>query len=85
MKKILLLDPGVSFSQDGTRNAVRQAPHIGLISIAMAIKELGAVKLLEKYKPRLDQIGNTYHKSTIYQKITNVEEFEYTCDPTTAA
>ena len=47
MKKILLLDPGVSFSQGGTRNAVRQAPHIGLISIAMAIKELGDVKLLD--------------------------------------
>ena len=47
MKKILLLDPGTSFSQGGTRNAVRQAPHIGLISIAMAIKDLCEVRLLD--------------------------------------
>ncbi len=47
MRKVLLIDPGQSFAEGGSRHALRQTPHIGLSYLASCVRDIADVRVLD--------------------------------------
>jgi|GEM_PF-1950013 len=63
-RKVLLIDPGQKFAENGSRHSVRQTPHIGLCYLATTLREFADVKVLDMPLLRLgdDDLLEEYKK-----------------------
>ncbi len=54
-RKVLLIDPGQKFAENGSRHSVRQTPHIGLCYLATVLRDIADVKVLDMPLLRLGE------------------------------
>ncbi|MBI3447146.1 MAG: cobalamin B12-binding domain-containing protein, partial [Magnetospirillum sp.] len=47
LRRVLLVDPGQSFAEGGSRHATRQTPHIGLACLASVARRIADVQVLD--------------------------------------